>query len=137
MSLLPGGCNDIFLRHHRIMGQGDSARDFGSSESMKNAGILNVFPIFHTARLGQKIRRSPQRPLCGDALNSFQRSGAVLRQQQIRDDIVADQIPLGGQHPAARIGLGGVEQPALLFQHLLQRVKGQQEGLLILSLIHI
>ncbi|MCI7574639.1 MAG: hypothetical protein MSS94_07910, partial [Clostridiales bacterium] len=53
---------------HRIMGQGDSARDFGTSESMKNAGILDVFPIFHTARLGQKIRRSPQCPLCGVAL---------------------------------------------------------------------
>ena len=51
------------------MGQGDSARDFGTSESMKNAGILDVFPIFHTARLGQKIRRSPQSSLCGVALN--------------------------------------------------------------------
>src|SRR5574344_874118 len=53
------------------MGQGDSARDFGTSESMKNAGILDVFPIFHTARLGQKIRRSPQFPLCGVALALF------------------------------------------------------------------
>ena len=50
------------------MGQGDSARDFDTSESMKNAGILDLFPIFHTARLGQKIRRSPQLPLCGVAL---------------------------------------------------------------------
>ena len=50
------------------MGQGDSARDFDASESMKNAGILDVFPIFYTARLGQKIRRSPQFPLCGVAL---------------------------------------------------------------------
>ena len=32
-------------------------------------GILDVFPIFHTARLGQKIRRSPQSSLCGVALN--------------------------------------------------------------------
>ena len=46
----------------RIMGQGDSARDFDTSESMKNAGILDVFPIFYTARLGQKIRRSLQLP---------------------------------------------------------------------------
>ena len=45
-----------FLGQHRIMGQGDSARDFDPSESMENAGILCVFPIFHTARLGQKIR---------------------------------------------------------------------------------
>ena len=50
------------------MGQGDSARNFDTSESMKNAGILDVFPIFHAARLGQKIRRSPQLPLCGAAL---------------------------------------------------------------------
>ena len=57
------------LRQHRIMGQGDSARDFGTSESMENVGILDVFPIFHTARLGQKIRRSPLSPLCGVALN--------------------------------------------------------------------
>ena len=53
------------------MGQGDSARDFDTSESMKNAGILDVFPIFHTARLGQKIRRSPQPPLCGVAIDTF------------------------------------------------------------------
>ena len=53
------------------MGQGDSARDFGTSESMKNAGILDVFPVFHAARLGQKIRRSPQSSLCGVALSNI------------------------------------------------------------------
>ena len=53
------------------MGQGDSAEDFDPSESMENAGILDVFPIFHTARLGQKIRRSPQLPLCGVALGKL------------------------------------------------------------------
>ena len=47
---------DVLLGQHRIMGQGDSVRDFDASESMKNAGILDVFPIFHTARLWQKIR---------------------------------------------------------------------------------
>ena len=57
-----------YLGQHRIMGQGDSVGDFDPSESMKNAGILDVFPIFRTARLGQKIRRSPQSPLCGVAL---------------------------------------------------------------------
>ena len=45
----------------------NGARRFGqcfdTSESMENAGILDVFPIFHTARLGQKIRRNPQSPL--------------------------------------------------------------------------
>ena len=44
------------------MGQGDSAGDFDPSEGIENAGILDVFPIFHTARLGQIIRRSPQLP---------------------------------------------------------------------------
>ena len=28
------------------MGQGDSAEDFDPSESMENAGILDIFPIF-------------------------------------------------------------------------------------------
>ena len=53
------------------MGQGDSARDFVPGESMEYAGILCVFLIFHTARLGQKIRRSPQFPLCGVALEKY------------------------------------------------------------------
>ena len=57
------------------MGQGDSARDFDTSESMKNVGILDVFPIFHTARLGQKIRRSLQLPLCGVALRQHRTMG--------------------------------------------------------------
>ena len=52
----------------------NGARRFGQcfdpSESMENAGILDVFPIFHTARLGQKIRRSPLSSLCGVALGS-------------------------------------------------------------------
>ena len=29
------------------------------------------FPFFHPARLGQKIRRSPQLPLCGVALRQY------------------------------------------------------------------
>ena len=60
--------NRDFLRQYRIMGQVLSARDFVSSESGENGGILDVFPIFHTARLEQKIRRKPQLPLCGVAL---------------------------------------------------------------------
>ena len=51
------------------MGQGDLARDFDPSESMENAGILDAFSIFHTARLGQKIRQSPQLPPSGVARN--------------------------------------------------------------------
>ena len=45
-----------------------SARDLASSESVENAGILDVFPIFHAARLEQKIRRKSQLLLCGVAL---------------------------------------------------------------------
>jgi len=33
-----------------------AARDFGSLGSMENEGILYVFPVFHTAPVGQKIR---------------------------------------------------------------------------------
>ncbi|MDD7674750.1 MAG: hypothetical protein PUJ12_08260, partial [Oscillospiraceae bacterium] len=81
--IAPG--NHLDLGQHRIMGQGDSARDFDTSESMKNAGILDVFPNFNTARLGQKIRRSPQYPLCGAALDSLRaappaRYRSVVRQ---------------------------------------------------------
>ena len=47
---------------------------------MENAGILDVFPIFHTARLGQKIRRIPQLPLCGVAIVNFRRGAQLLFQ---------------------------------------------------------
>ena len=78
------------LRQHRIMGQGDSARDFDTSESMENAGILDVFPIFHTARLGQKIRRSPLSPLCGVALNIIVE---IIEDSRIHIKIVQIIIP--------------------------------------------
>ena len=62
----------------------NGARRFGQcfdpSESMENAGILDVFPIFHTARLGQKIRRSPLSSLCGVALTQNIRTGRTDRQ---------------------------------------------------------
>ena len=57
----------VALRQHRIMGQGNLARDFDPGDSRKNAGIPDVCPVFHTVRLGQTIRRSPQSPLCGAA----------------------------------------------------------------------
>jgi len=38
------------------------ARDFVPYESVKNEGILYVFPIFNTARMEQKIRH----PAAGD-----------------------------------------------------------------------
>ncbi|MBP3305698.1 MAG: hypothetical protein J6L24_06990, partial [Oscillospiraceae bacterium] len=37
-----------------------AAEDFGSDESSENEGILYVFPVFGTARLGQKIRLSAE-----------------------------------------------------------------------------
>ena len=64
------------LGHHRIMGQALSVRDFVSSESVENAGILDVFPIFHTARLEQKIPRKPKPPLCGVALGEPVKTGS-------------------------------------------------------------
>ena len=33
-----------------------AAEDFATDESLKSAGILDVFPTFQTARLGEKIR---------------------------------------------------------------------------------
>ena len=36
------------------------ARDFVSNESLENLGILDVFQVFQTAQLGQKIRQQPQ-----------------------------------------------------------------------------
>ena len=51
------------------MGQGDSARDFDPSESMENAGILDVFPIFHAARLGAKDPPKPAAPIVRCCLN--------------------------------------------------------------------
>ena len=39
-----------------------------AAANSENAGILCVFPIFRTVRMGQKTRRSPQLPLCGVAL---------------------------------------------------------------------
>ena len=35
---------------------------FDQSKSVENGGILDVFPIFHTARLGQMVCWSPQLP---------------------------------------------------------------------------
>ncbi len=42
-----------------------TARDFGSPESMENVGILYVFPVFHTAPVGQKIRCPAEAELFG------------------------------------------------------------------------
>ena len=45
-----------FLRQHRTIRQEPVARDFSSAESLENRGILGVFPVFHTARMGEKAR---------------------------------------------------------------------------------
>ncbi len=42
-----------------------AARDFGSPESKENVGLLNVFPVFLTAPVGQKIRCQPK-PNCSE-----------------------------------------------------------------------
>ena len=65
------------------MGQRDSVRDFGPAESSENAGILCVFPVFRTVRMGQKTRRSPRLPpkrCCLKDTSSVKRpaSGAIL-----------------------------------------------------------
>ena len=42
------------LRQHRTIRQEDSARIFAPIQSLKNGGILYVFPIFQTEEVGQK-----------------------------------------------------------------------------------
>ena len=59
------------LRQYRIMEQVLSPKDFVPRESVEKAGILDVFPFFHTAQLGQKIRRKPQSPPSGVALGNL------------------------------------------------------------------
>ena len=44
------------LRQHRTIRQEPVAMDFSSAESLENRGILGVFPVFHTARMGEKTR---------------------------------------------------------------------------------
>ncbi len=56
------------LGHHRTIRQENSARCFGTGQRLKNAAILDVFQVFQTAILGQKIRRRPQTQLRGVAL---------------------------------------------------------------------
>ena len=58
------------LGQYRIMEQVLSPKDFVPRESVEKAGILDVFPFFHTAQLGQKIRRKPQSPPSGVALDN-------------------------------------------------------------------
>ncbi len=48
-----------------------AARDFSSPESMENVGILHVFPVFHTAPVGQKIRCSAEAELFRGSLGQI------------------------------------------------------------------
>ena len=48
-----------------------AARDFGSPESMENEGILDVFPVFHTAPVGRKIRCPADVELFRDSLDNI------------------------------------------------------------------
>ena len=56
------------LRQHRTIRQEPVARDFSSAESLENRGILGVFPVFQTARMGEKTRHPAADDLCGVAL---------------------------------------------------------------------
>ena len=61
--------NSIYWEFRKILRAAphNGARRFGQcfdpSESMENAGILDVFPIFHTARLGAKDPPKPAAPI--------------------------------------------------------------------------
>ena len=56
----------------------NGARRFGQcfdpSESMENAGILDVFPIFHAARLGAKDPPKPAAPIVRCCLSIFRKN---------------------------------------------------------------
>ena len=56
------------LRQHRTIRQEPVARDFSSAESLENRGILGVFPVFQTARMGERPVIRPQTHLRGVAL---------------------------------------------------------------------
>ena len=59
MEIVPEEAKVVRWIYHRASPHNGARRFsqcFDPSESMKNAGILDVFPIFHTERLGQKIR---------------------------------------------------------------------------------
>ena len=53
------------------MGQEFSARDFGSSESVENAGILDVFPHFSHCTIGAKDPAKTAAPIVRYCLNIF------------------------------------------------------------------
>ena len=48
----------IYKELQQVMGQGDSERDFGTSESMKNAGILDIVLLLHTLKVLKAMPRT-------------------------------------------------------------------------------
>ncbi len=84
--------------------------------------------LAHTCRREKcQIRRQNRCKFRADTtLYPLERVGAVLRNQKVRDDVVADQIPLRGSAPAAGIVLGRLIVAAALFQYIFQRGEGQQ-----------
>ena len=53
---LSARCSARDLGQHRTIRREPVARDFSSAESLENRGILGVFPVFQTARMGEKTR---------------------------------------------------------------------------------
>lgn len=71
--------------------------------------------------------RSPQKIF----LHPLDGAGLVLGDEQVGDDVVGDQIPLGGQRPAAVVALGGPGIGLVLLQDFFQRLKGKHEHPLV------
>ena len=57
------GLFKIYLRRHRITGQGVPARDFDTSKSLKNTGILNAYPVFILYDWGKRPSPRPAAPI--------------------------------------------------------------------------
>ena len=53
---LSARCSARDLGQHRTIRREPVARDFSSAESLENRGILGVFPVFQTVRMGEKTR---------------------------------------------------------------------------------
>ena len=51
------------LRQRSTIRQEPVARDFSSAESLENRGILGVFPVFQTARMGENPRHPATDPI--------------------------------------------------------------------------
>ena len=58
--------------------------------------------------------------------------GFILNQQQIRDDVIGDQVASGSQAPAAFVAADCVAHGTAPLQRRLDLIKGQQEFPLIL-----